>query len=262
MKNPGTPGGKRLRVLREYAGKTQLEVELDADLGIGYLQRLESGKVRHPERDTLERILAALGAWYTERRDVLEVFGYVVDAPIPDEDEIAWAINACQAELDSAVFPAYLLDCAHRLLTWNAIFPKLFGAQPPRLSMLKIVFDPAYGMTPLIANPEIFFPAQIRALRYEMNWFGHEPWYAALIDEMLQRPVFAQYWAAGESKPTQQIAARPLTSLEVNLPQIGRLEFRLIAEPFALDRRFRVIYNLPADPATMQHCLTWYQTRT
>ncbi len=43
-----TPGGNRLRALREYRGRTQLDVELDASLGIGYLQRVESGKVRHP----------------------------------------------------------------------------------------------------------------------------------------------------------------------------------------------------------------------
>src|SRR5215831_10925384 len=91
MEKSATPGGNHLKALREYIGKTQMDVELDADLGIGYLQRVESGKVRHPERDTLERILTALGAHYTERRDILELFGYVVETPLPDEDEIGWA---------------------------------------------------------------------------------------------------------------------------------------------------------------------------
>src|ERR1041384_7807865 len=121
-----TPGGKRLRALREAADKTQLDVELDANLGTGYLQRVESGKVQRPERETLERILAALGARYTQRRDILELFGYIVDAPLPHEDEIKWAVDLCQQKLDLAVFPAYLLDCAHRLLVWNAMFPRLY----------------------------------------------------------------------------------------------------------------------------------------
>lgn len=86
-----TPGGNRLRALRERAGRPQLEVELDASLGIGYLGRVESGKVRHPERETLERILAALGARYSDRRDLLELFGYVVDTPLPDAADVGWA---------------------------------------------------------------------------------------------------------------------------------------------------------------------------
>src|SRR5262245_2717800 len=110
MSLSNTPGGKRLRALREFHGKTQLDVELDASLGIGYLQRLELGRVQQPERDTLERILSALHARYTERREILERFGYVVDAPIPDDEEIDWAISVSQTELDRAVFPAYLLD--------------------------------------------------------------------------------------------------------------------------------------------------------
>ena len=184
---PNTPGGNRIRALREYYGKTQLEVELEANLGIGYLQRVESGRVQQPERDTLERIISALDAKYTERRDVLEKFGYIVDASIPTEDEVRWAVGVCQPELDSAVFPAYLLDCSHRLLAWNELVPKLFSlTQLPRtrekkeyLSMLRLVFDPFYKVTPRISNPEVFFPAQIRALRYERQWFHDEDWYNA-----------------------------------------------------------------------------------
>jgi transcriptional regulator with XRE-family HTH domain len=101
-----TPGGNRLRALREYHSKTQLEVELDASLGIGYLQRVESGKVNYPERDTLERILAALNAHYTERREILELFGYVVDAPLPNDAEIRQAIEGCRADLQTAALPA------------------------------------------------------------------------------------------------------------------------------------------------------------
>ncbi len=259
MKRSGSPGGNRLRGLREECGKSQFEVELDASLGIGYLQRVESGKVRHPERDTLERILAALGAHYTDRRDILELFGYLVDAPLPDDDEIRAAVAICKPELDAAVFPVYLLDCTHRLLIWNRFVTRLFGidaVSPPR-SMIKLLFDPAYGITPRIANPETFFPAQIRALRYEMRHFRGERWYDPLIDDLRREcPLFEQYWTGGEVSDVQ-IAARPLVLLELALPDGMRLRFRLTSEPFAWDRRFRIIYYLPADPATMQQCALW-----
>lgn len=262
-----TPGGNRLRGLREYRSKTQLQVELDASLGIGYLQRVESGKVKYPERDTLERILAALGAHYTERREVLELFGYVVDAPLPDEADIEKAVAACQPDLQTAVLPAYLLDCAHRLLDWNALLPRLFGTQPfqraDHISMLRLLFDPAQGVTGLIANQHEFFPAQIRTLRYEMHIFQSEAWCAALIDKLRQQhPLFERYWSASTAEPrSYPTAARPLIPLALNLPGVGPLHFRLTSEPFVQDRRFRIIYYIPADAATIQQCAIWSETR-
>src|SRR5712675_1628857 len=89
----GTPGGRRLKALREATGQSQLAVELEANLGLGYLQRLERGKVQQPERDTLERILPALRVEsFTERRAVLALFGYALATVAPNETEVHWAI--------------------------------------------------------------------------------------------------------------------------------------------------------------------------
>src|SRR5690349_17887921 len=124
-KKPHTLGGLRLRALREAYGKTQLEMELDANLGIGYLQRLELGKVQQPERYTLERILDALPAKFKERQEILELFGYAAPICNPNEAETRWAIDVFHAEVKQATVPLYLLDCTHRLLAWNALVPKI-----------------------------------------------------------------------------------------------------------------------------------------
>jgi transcriptional regulator with XRE-family HTH domain len=258
----GTPGGIRLRLLREASGKTQLDVELDASLGSGYLQRVESGKVRHPERETLERILAALNARYTERRDILEMFGYVVDAPLPTEAEIAWAVEVCQPELHDMIFPAYLLDCGHRLLAWNQFVPRLFntdvGGRLTRVTMIKVLFDPRYGIAPLIHNPDEFYPASIRALRYQMQMFHGEAWYADLIQELTEQiPNLRRYWDATEPDRVYPTAARPLTPIEFKLPELELLKFWLTSESFVQDRRFRMMYFLPANSVTIQQCAVW-----
>jgi len=257
-----TSGGIRLRTLREEAGKTQLEVELDASLGSGYLQRVESGKVQRPERETLERILAALGARYTERRDVLEMFGYIVDTPLPDAAEIEWAVKACQRELQDVSFPAYLLDCGHRLLAWNGFVDALFNlnvaASIGGISILRVLFDPRYKISPLIHNPDEFYPASLRALRYQMRLFHGEQWYVELINELLEEcPNFRRYWQAAKPDEVYPTAARPLTPIEFNLPQIGLLIFRLTSESFVQDRRFRIIYYVPADAVTLRQCAGW-----
>ena len=222
------------------------------------MQRVESGKVRYPEHDTLERILAALGAHYSERAEILELFGYVVDTPLPNEAEIRWAVEICRAELHEAVFPTYLLDCANHLLAWNPCFARLFEIErfDGRLSMVRLMFAPSYGITARIANPDEFFPAQIRALRYQMRLFRGEAWYAPLIDDLnASCPLFRAYWERAEDAPS--LAARPLIPLLITLPAGGVLRFHLTSEPFAQDRRFRMLYYLPADPVTTQQCVDW-----
>lgn len=256
-----TPGGRRLRALRESRDQTQLDVELNASLGMGYLQRLERGRVRQPERDTVERILSALEARYTERREILELFGYIVDAPIPDEAEIDWAIRVCEDDIQQANFPIYLLDCCNRLIYWNHFVSRLYNGVPSTriagnyISMLKLIFDPAYQAIERIHNKETFFPAQIRALRYEQQKFRDEAWYRQLIDEMLTFESFRIHWEQEQQKPIY-IPARPLVPLQFMLDDT-LLSFRLIAEPFVQDQRFRVIYYLPDNPATAQQCMVW-----
>lgn len=293
----GTPGGVRLRALREQAGRAQLWVEAEADLGTGYLQRVEAGRVSQPGRATVERVLDALGARYSERREVLELFGYIVATPLPTDDEIAWARASCGAELHDVPFPAYLLDCLPRLLAWNQFVPRLLGdggqdavrsgvdsgrtvgrpvqrsARQPSAaggtgeavlrglagrSLVELWFDPASPLSALVAEPETFLPALIRAMRWEMQRFSAEPWLLAMLTEMQATlPRFRAYWARAEQEPVPIIAARVLAPAVLAVPGVGRLRFRLVSEPLVRDARFRLIYYVPADPATMRQCAAW-----
>jgi MmyB-like transcription regulator ligand binding domain/Helix-turn-helix domain len=263
---PPTPGGIKLRMLREQAGKTQLFVEAEANLGSGYVQRIESGKVRQPERQTLERLLTALAAQYSERRDVLALFGYLVTTPLPTEAEITWARHVCCSELHGVTFPAYLLDCAHRLLAWNRYIPKILKrvaehpehARTAHWSILQTWFDPRYQVATYVQNPDTFFMHMVRALQHEMQSFGTEPWHAELIRQLVHDvPLFKTYWEQRQTYEPYAIAARALVPVQLQLPDIGCLQFRLSAEPFTRDARFRIIYYLPADPSTMRQCAVW-----
>jgi transcriptional regulator with XRE-family HTH domain len=251
--------------LREGAGRTQLWVEIEAGLGTGYLQRLESGRVVQPEPATLERILTALEARYSERREVLELFGYMVVTPLPREEEIAWAGAFCQRELHEVPFPAYVLDCTHRLLLWNHSVPRLFGMAPDdptlgglaRQSLLAAWFDVSSPLAPLVAEPETFLPALIRALRSEMQQFRTEAWYTEVLASLQALPRFRHYWAVVERQPALASAARALVSVRLTTPGAGLLQFRLSSEHFVRDARFRLVYYFPADPATMHQCAVW-----
>ena len=261
----GTPGGAKLRAVRQAAGKTQLWVEAEAELGTGYLQRLESGKIVQPECPTVERILDALGASYADRRETLGLFGYRVATPPPTAGERAWAARVAQREVDAFPFPAYVLDCTHRLVCWNRHLPHLLGVRrvDPRLgqlarhSMLAAWFDPASRLGSLVAEPDVALPALIRAFRFEWQPVQAELWAADVLAELLRVPRFAHYWRLVEPEPPPTGAARALVPLRLDVPGAGRLQFRLGAEPFSGDARFRVVYYFPVDAATLSQCAAW-----
>jgi hypothetical protein len=213
-------------------------------------------------RATLERILSALDATYRERRDVLEQFGYSVATSPPNANEIAWACGFCHRELVDAPFPAYALDCTHRMIAWNRQTPRLFGLLPgdPALgrlagrSLLEAWFDDASPLARLVVEPEIFLPAMVRAFRSEMASFRGEPWCDEVVERLLALPRFRRYWSETEPEPVS--AARALVPVRLRVPGAGAepLQFRLSAEHLVDDIRFRLIYFFPADLPTMQWC--------
>ncbi len=257
LKQPQTSGGLRLRALREACGKTQLDVELDANLGIGYLQRLELGKVQQPEQDTLNRILDALGTRFIERREVLALFGYSIPITLPDDAEIQWAVDIFHAQVKGQTIPVYLLDCGHRLLAWNDQTAHMFHGLNTRVRtplLPRLIFDSVAGIADAILNTGTFFSAQIRVIQYEHQRCGNQLLYNTLIDEMRTVPAFVQYWENGSLAARVQVPMRPLVPMQL-VTRSGLAQFRLIAENFVQDPRFRVIYYLPDDPATLRQCL-------
>ena len=226
---------------------------------------MSQGKVAQPGRATLERILSALETRYSERREVLELFGYTVTTALPTEEEMAWACAVCQRELHEVPFPAYVLDCMHHLVAWNRYVPHLFDVTPgdptlsglARRSLLMTWFDTSAPLMSLVAEPDAFFPALIRARRYEMQQFRTESWYASVLAHLLNLSHFRQYWAVVEHEPALASAARTLVPMRLVLPSVGPLEFRLSSEHFIRDARFRLVYFFPADLKTMHQCAAW-----
>jgi hypothetical protein len=240
-------------------------VELEAELGAGYLQRVESGKIALPERVTVERILEALQAPYADRREALQLFGYTVTSRFPTPEDLAWAREAARGELDAVGVPAYVLDCAHRLVAWNGAFPPLLGMRADDLWLARLVgrsllapwFEPTSPLGRLVVDPDQFLPALIRAMRHEMRAFRGEPWCAEVVAELMTLPRFRQYHAQVEAETAPISGGRALVPVRVAVPGVGRLEFRLAAEPFTADARFRIVYYFPGDADTMRACADW-----
>jgi transcriptional regulator with XRE-family HTH domain len=258
----GSPGGELLRRLRKAARKTQLWVEAEAELGTGYLQRIERGKIAHPERTTLDRILTALDARFGERREVLERFGYVVSVDPPDAADREWARRHCQDALDDLPFPAYAIDCAFRVVAWNHFMAALFGPDGARVlegfrerSVLEGWFDPASPIGRSVTEPDRFLPAMLRAARFEALQFGDPAWYRALMaDHAARLPRFRAALSARPPDEAPIISARALVPVRLTIAPGTSCSFRLSAEPFLRDPRFRLVSFFPADEAALRWC--------
>jgi hypothetical protein len=103
----------------------------------------------------------------------------------------------------------------------------------------------------------VFLPALIRALRFELQQFRTESWYAAMLAQLMDLPSFRQHWLMVKREPPPTGPARARALIRLNVPGADTLQFRLSAETFVRDTRFRMIFYLPADPATMQQCAVW-----
>jgi transcriptional regulator with XRE-family HTH domain len=84
-----TLGGQQLRELRRRAGLSlrdlaaKLESEVGKPIDAAHINKIETGSIKTPTIETLEAILAGLGASYVERRAVLDAFGYSLPRALP-----------------------------------------------------------------------------------------------------------------------------------------------------------------------------------
>lgn len=265
-------GGSLLRTLRQEAGLTLIELagrleDQGAGIDAAHLQRIESGKIRRPAAETLEAILThGLDAPFRTRRDVLESSGYRLPWALPTDREIEEGRRLCAQELLSATWPAYLMDHGQRLWSWNRYVPRLLGREPDDpaparfvgLTVLDLVFNPAVGVTLLIANPERYRPLFLRMFKIQTQPHAHEPWFQDLLARAHDWPGFAEMWAALPEDADEVLATQPIVPIEFRIPGVDQpLRFRIAMIYLSLDPRFHVGHWIPYGAATLRHCARW-----
>jgi hypothetical protein len=120
--------------------------------------------------------------------------------------------------------------------------------------MLGLLFTPGLGIAERLQNRETLLLQLLNAFRHELQRIGDEPWVTAVIAELARDiPQFAGVWQASSQLITSS-AARPRVPFQIKLPEEGTAQFWVAAEPMTRDMRFRVVYLLPIDAATMAWC--------
>ncbi|NJN83623.1 MAG: hypothetical protein HC802_15960 [Caldilineaceae bacterium] len=177
-------------------------------------------------------------------------------------------MGICQPLMDRLPFPAYLMDIQGYVWAWNKHVPRMLQLRPKRLDFLlrparmtlyQGFFHPSFRIGELMENRELFLTHNIRVLRqdWERERCLEETWcQEALAYSFRHYPEFKKFWDLAENPPISEIPARPLTNLRFRSPS-GTLEFRVAIEKMTRDDRFKVVYLMPADAATLEECARW-----
>jgi transcriptional regulator with XRE-family HTH domain len=265
-------GGTLLRALRQDARLSLIDLagRLD-DQGVridsAHLQRIETGKILQPAAGTLDAILSVgLHAPYRTRRDVLETFGYRLSWALPTDQDIVDGHRLCAQELQSATWPAYLMDHGQRVWAWNRYVPRLLGLAPDDpaparfvgLTVLDLVFNPAVGINLMIANAERFRPLFLRMFRIQTQPHADEPWFQDLLERAREWPGFEELWSEVPKDAEDVLATEPIIPIEFAVPGVDHpLRFRIALIYLSLDPRFQVVHWIPYGATTLRHCAQW-----
>lgn len=252
--------GEALRELRDSKGLSQMTVEVEAGIGLGSLSKIELGVRENPSFDTLDKILTAMDATYRERKSILEKFSYKLPDPLPSSDEMKEAEEIGQPILDELPVPAYLIDCATRVITWNALLSATFGLLRGPKSIVERLhnkplftayFDPQLELHRYINDSHEFLAQSIASLRQVLLPYQNTNWYPTLIEEYKNKsPEFREYWDAAQYAELLEVNIRSTIQLQFSVISKGKINFKFASDPFPKDPRFRIIQWMPYDAHT------------
>jgi hypothetical protein len=175
-------------------------------------------------------------------------------------------LRLCAQELQSATWPAYLMDHGQRVWAWNRYVPRLLGLQPDDpaparfvgLTVLDLVFNPTVGVNLMIANADRFRPLFLRMFKIQTQPHANEPWFQDLLERAREWPGFEELWSTLTEDAEDVLATEPIIPIEFAVPGVDQpLRFRIALIYLSLDPRFQVVHWIPYGAATLRHCAQW-----
>lgn len=238
------------------------------------LALIELGTTQQPSREVLEKILNALDhlhpLLFFEKQEILQCYGYKSSFPIPTQSEIEWAKSEWRKVYETISFPAYLVDCIHRLLDWNEYAPRLLGLLPssPELNVFKDkdVLDLLFQIAPQyveILHAHEYIYSLIKTMKSEFALFVGEPWINDWINRAGKRyPQFRTVWNSIPDSVSTPIIGNQVP-LVLKSPHLTKpLIFHLTAVRMSGDPRFTIAQYIPFDDFTNLQCMLWRSERT
>lgn len=239
-----------------------------ADMVYGSYKPMRQGRVtRPPRRDTVMEIADYLNCTLEERNRLLvaahatPVAPYLTGAKLDEVLAVAVGV-AC-----SLPIPAIIINRDWRVhyinkhaLTLNGVTPEQVAAIPAtKLNILRLLFDPDLPLYPHLSQNHLSWTRMARQTIYGFKLANllcqFEPWYQALIQQLMTLPQFDQHWrtvnadAAFDADPSSrtQPASVVVETVVPNQPQPARLRPLLISVGYFQFDFPQIVAFLPAD---------------
>lgn len=240
--------------------------QLDISLAMGWkdtsrLSKIEQGRVSKPKRETVDRLLDALGLGEFEKGEFLYNSGYP-----PTEKDIQKAINEVGSKIDDWPYPAYLLDFTWKVLYTN--IPNLDSFNMPHsykdqiakmgFTSLEFPFMPKDIITVEVWKGEDenslkpYDIAQIAAFKTENYKFQDESWYKKTVQKLMKYDHFRELWPKiGVEKYHKKLMDYEFKRIKGNYKgKIRTLNFHVFTNRIIAYPQLQVTMFHPADEAT------------
>lgn len=258
-------------LIKDYRLQKRLS-QLEISLSIGWsdttrLSKIEQGRVGKPTRETVEKIIKALGLTEQEKGEFLLVGGY-----LPTEVEIRKMIKQVGPMIDGWSYPAYILDFTWRLVYINELGLKMFKLDSSWLDKIKnsqvnVLSFPFLTKDQFPVEVEqgddkkslaTYAITQIASFKKENHKFQHEGWYNKLIQQLMQYDQFRKLWPKIDEK--HYFKYKKLSEYEykkitgVYNGQKKTLEFHEFLTRLYDEPRFMDVLYIPANKAAAEFC--------
>lgn len=200
-------------LIKDYRLKKRLSQQ-EVSLQIGWrdtsrLSKIEQGRVSKPTRETIEKVIKALGLSEQERGGFLLAGGY-----LPTDAEVEKVIKEIESKVRNWPYPAVCTDFSWRCLLVNQAcietfgFPKDFIDLVPQIkpNLLELVIAPKELLPVEIfkgdseGNLKPFAIAQTVQFKYEQAGRESDAWYKKLIGKLLENQQFRKIWVNNNEK--------------------------------------------------------------
>lgn len=248
-------------LIKDYRIKKRLSQQ-EVSLQIGWkdtsrLSKIEQGRVSKPTRETIDKVIKALGLTEQEKGEFLLTAGY-----LPTDEEIKKASQEVEKKVNSWPYPAVFIDFSWRCLMVNQAtietfgFPKGFISLVPKTkpNLLELVVAPKELLPVEIlkgdneTNLTPFPIAQVGQFKFEQLGRENDSWYKKLIGNLTKNEKFRRLW----QEIDHDTYHKKLLDYEYKIikwPNNKKPEVRyhVFSSRLISDQRFQVILYLPAD---------------
>ncbi len=243
-------------LIKDYRIRKRLS-QIELSLKIGWndstrLSRIEQERAGTPERETVDKIISALGLNTQERGEFLLAGGY-----LPTEEEVELMVAQYKQRILDWRYPAYLMDFSWRILFLNKSTIDVFhfsrdlltGKPLFQLNLLDNIIMPLEVEVFKGDDKDSLLPLnRVLVSQFKAEHLGQEndKWYKQLVSNYLKNKNFYYLW----EKYTAEVYHKKLREYEYKLvkEKNGSTSiFHIFDSSLINDRRFTLVLYLPAN---------------